>query len=102
MNYVLFLALGLSLSPVAAVFLTVILRIGSAPPSLPGKVGLVQYLVTLRALPREGGAVQVVVVAPPGEKALFVGRSGRRVSVRDQVESDRAARRIRHWFLPRA
>jgi hypothetical protein len=44
-NYVLFLAMGLSLSPVAAVFLTVILRIGSAPPSLPGKIGLVQYLV---------------------------------------------------------
>src|SRR4051812_5766574 len=32
---------------------------------------LVQYLVTLRALPREGSAVQVVVVAPPGEKAVF-------------------------------
>lgn len=46
-NYILFLALGLSLSPVAAVFLTVILRIGSAPPSLPGKVGLVQYLVVV-------------------------------------------------------
>lgn len=46
-NYVLFLSLGLSLSAVAAVFLTVILRIGSAPPSLPGKVGLVQYLVVV-------------------------------------------------------
>jgi len=32
---------------------------------------LVQYLVTLRALPREGSAVQVIVVAPPGEKAVF-------------------------------
>jgi hypothetical protein len=32
---------------------------------------LVQYLVTLRALPREGGAVQVMVVAPPGEKGVF-------------------------------
>ena len=32
---------------------------------------LVQYLVTLRALPREGNAVQVVVVAPPGQKAAF-------------------------------
>jgi hypothetical protein len=32
---------------------------------------LVQYLVTLRALPREGGAVQVVVVSPPGQKAAF-------------------------------
>src|SRR3954471_13791539 len=32
---------------------------------------LVQYLVTLRALPREGSAVQVVVVAPPGQKTVF-------------------------------
>src|SRR5436190_9223038 len=32
---------------------------------------LVQYLVTLRAMPREGSAVQVVVVAPPGQKAVF-------------------------------
>lgn len=47
LNYVLFFALGLPLSPVAAVFLTVVLRIGSAPPSLPGKVGLMQYLVIL-------------------------------------------------------
>ena len=46
-NYVLFLSLGLTLSPVAAVFLTVVLRIGAAPPSLPGKVGLVQYLVVV-------------------------------------------------------
>lgn len=46
-NYLLFLAMGLPLSPVAAVFLTVVLRIGAAPPSLPGKVGLLQYLVIL-------------------------------------------------------
>ena len=32
---------------------------------------LVQYLVTLRALPRDGSAVQVLVVAPPGERAVF-------------------------------
>jgi hypothetical protein len=32
---------------------------------------LVQYLVTLRALPRDGTAVQVVVVAPPGERSVF-------------------------------
>ena len=32
---------------------------------------LVQYLVTLRALPRDGSAVQVLVVAPPGERAIF-------------------------------
>jgi hypothetical protein len=32
---------------------------------------LVQYLVTLRALPRDGSAVQALVVAPPGERATF-------------------------------
>ena len=32
---------------------------------------LVQYLVTLRALPRDGSAVQVLVVAPPGQRASF-------------------------------
>ncbi|MBV9360937.1 MAG: hypothetical protein JO292_06055, partial [Betaproteobacteria bacterium] len=32
---------------------------------------LVQYLVTLRALPREGSPVQVVVVAPAGQKEAF-------------------------------
>lgn len=46
-NYVLFAAVGLPLSPIAAVFLTVVLRIGEAPPSLPGKIGLFQYLVIL-------------------------------------------------------
>ena len=32
---------------------------------------LVQYLVTLRALPREGAPVRVLVVAPRGQKAAF-------------------------------
>ena len=32
---------------------------------------LLQYLVTLRALPREGAPVQVLVLAPPGQRALF-------------------------------
>ncbi len=32
---------------------------------------LAQYLATLRALPREGAPVQVVVVAPPGQRAIF-------------------------------
>jgi hypothetical protein len=32
---------------------------------------LVQYLSTLRALPREGAALTVLVVAPPGERATF-------------------------------
>jgi hypothetical protein len=32
---------------------------------------LTQYLTTLRALPRDGGPLRVLVVAPPGERALF-------------------------------
>ena len=32
---------------------------------------LLQYLVTLRALPREGAPVQVLVIAPPGQGAVF-------------------------------
>jgi hypothetical protein len=32
---------------------------------------LVQYLGTLRVLPREGAAVQVLAVAPPGQRAVF-------------------------------
>ena len=32
---------------------------------------LAQYLATLRALPREGAPVQVIVVAPPGQEAVF-------------------------------
>ena len=32
---------------------------------------LAQYLSTLRALPREGAPVQVLVVAPPGQESVF-------------------------------
>jgi len=32
---------------------------------------LIQYLITLRALPRDGGPVHAVIVTPPGERALF-------------------------------
>jgi hypothetical protein len=32
---------------------------------------LAQYLATLRVLPREGAAVQVIVIAPPGQRAAF-------------------------------
>jgi hypothetical protein len=32
---------------------------------------LAQYLITLRALPREGAPVQVLVVAPSGQRAVF-------------------------------
>ena len=32
---------------------------------------LLQYLITLRALPRDGAPVQVLVIAPPGQRAVF-------------------------------
>jgi len=35
------------LPPVAALLLTIVLRIGVAPPSLPGRIGLFQYLIVL-------------------------------------------------------
>ena len=56
---------------------------------------LAQYLVTLRVLPREGGPVQVLVVAPPGQRAAFeqVLQSDARLVFRtiDAAEAERAA-----------
>jgi len=46
-NYIVFLAMRMSLPPVAALLLTIVLRIGIAPPSLPGRLGLFQYLIVL-------------------------------------------------------
>jgi len=46
-NYLVFLAMHLSLPPVAALFLMIVLRFGVAPPSLPGRIGLFQYLIVL-------------------------------------------------------
>lgn len=46
-NYCLFLAFHLPLSPVAALFLLVVLQVGNAPPSLPGKLGVFHYLTVL-------------------------------------------------------
>jgi glycosyltransferase 2 family protein len=46
-NYIVFATIGLSLPLIAAMFLTVVLRIGEAPPSLPGKLGVFQALVIL-------------------------------------------------------
>ena len=55
---------------------------------------LTQYLTTLRALPRDGGPLHAVVVAPPGERALFeqVLTSDARVSFQtvDGAEARRA------------
>jgi uncharacterized protein (TIRG00374 family) len=46
-NYMVFLALGLPLSFAAAVFLVVVLQVGAAVPSAPGKLGVFHYLCTL-------------------------------------------------------
>ena len=46
-NYFLFRAFDLSLAPVAALFLLIVLQIGNAPPSLPGKIGVFHFLTVL-------------------------------------------------------
>lgn len=46
-NYTVFLALGLPLSFAAAMFLVVVLEVGVAVPSAPGKLGVFHYLCTL-------------------------------------------------------
>ena len=46
-NYLVFVAMRLPLGLTAALFLAVVLRVGAAPPSLPGKIGLFHYLVVL-------------------------------------------------------
>jgi hypothetical protein len=48
-NYLLFLAFDLALTPLVALFLLVLLQVGSVPPSLPGKIGVFHY-VTVVAL----------------------------------------------------
>ncbi len=57
---------------------------------------LAQYLVTLRALPRDGVPVQVLVVAPEGQRAVFeqVLQSDSRLLFRtlDYGEAQRAAK----------
>jgi hypothetical protein len=54
---------------------------------------LAQYLTTLRALPRDGGPIQVLVVAPPGQRAAFEQAlvSDARLSFRT-IDADAAAR----------
>jgi len=46
-NYIIFLALGLPLSLAAALFLLIVLQVGVAVPSAPGKLGVFHYLCTL-------------------------------------------------------
>jgi len=46
-NHLLFLAFGLHLPPVAALLLLVVLQVGAVPPSLPGKIGVFNYLTVV-------------------------------------------------------
>ena len=46
-NYLLFRAFNLDLSFVVALFLLVLLQVGSVPPSLPGRVGIFNYLTAV-------------------------------------------------------
>jgi len=46
-NYTIFLALDLSLPFAAALFLVIVLEVGVAVPSAPGKLGVFHYLCTL-------------------------------------------------------
>jgi hypothetical protein len=71
-----------------------------APASLAALVRsemarLAQYLTGLRALPREGPAVQVLVVAPPGQRAVFEQAlvSDARLAFRT-LDADEAARSV--------
>jgi uncharacterized protein (TIRG00374 family) len=85
-NYCLFHAFGLSLSVGAACFLLVVLHLGVAPPSTPGKIGVFHALVVLgldvlgvdRALGLAYAAVLHALVYLPqivlGVASLFSGR----------------------------
>jgi len=46
-NYLTFLAFGWTLSPLAALFLFVLIQVGFVSPSLPGTIGLFHYLVVV-------------------------------------------------------
>ena len=46
-NYLVFLALGLPLSPITALLLLVVLQVGTEIPSSPGGIGVFQYLIIL-------------------------------------------------------
>jgi len=73
-NYVIFLAVGLSLPLTAAIFLLAVLQVGVAIPSAPGKVGVFHYLCVIALTPfgvEKGAALAYavllyfVVFAPP-------------------------------------
>jgi hypothetical protein len=56
---------------------------------------LAQYLATLRALPREGAPVHVLVLAPPGQRAVFEqALSSDARLVFHTVDAEEAARKV--------
>ncbi len=85
-NFILFRASGLPLSPAAALFVLIVLRIGQVPPSLPAKLGVFQYLVVLAlsvyavektaALTYSFALYGVVVIPTIVAGALFMQRYG--------------------------
>ena len=91
-NWLLFKASRLDLPASAALFLFVVLQVGEAPPSLPGKIGVFHYLVVLAlsffGIPRTPAlayafvlyAVAVIpkLVAGALVMALFRSPNGRR------------------------
>ena len=46
-NYLLIAAMGIHVPMIASLFLLIVLRVGAAPPSLPGRLGVFHYLVVL-------------------------------------------------------
>jgi len=46
-NYIIFRTAGIQLPVTAALFTLIVLQVGSAPPSAPGKLGVFHYLVVL-------------------------------------------------------
>jgi hypothetical protein len=46
-NFLLFLAFGLKLSFFEAMVLLLVVQVGNAPPSVPGKIGIFEYMVIL-------------------------------------------------------
>jgi uncharacterized protein (TIRG00374 family) len=46
-NYLLIAAMGIHVPVIASLFLLIVMRVGAAPPSLPGRLGVFHYFVVL-------------------------------------------------------
>jgi hypothetical protein len=98
-NYFTFLALDIHLPLIASVFLLLVLQIGVAVPSAPGKIGVFQYLTVLALSIFSVGAssalsvgilLYLIVYIPPvvGGLLLMWAQSLSLVSLRDLARSD--------------